>query len=92
MFVFQRAILRRSCTSWSSIALGGFAAWALGVYTISNEAVTPTGNYGIRARDAEIVTAFDRKYLNTALNTTGFGNNSVNIRDYADGHHLKKPY
>jgi hypothetical protein len=46
----------------------------------------------LKKYDNDLVTAFDRKYLNTVLNTTGFGNNSVNARDYADNHHLKKPY
>lgn len=36
--------------------------------------------------------AFDQKYMNTVLNATGLGNNSVNIGDYSATHEFKKPY
>ena len=42
--------------------------------------------------DAEIITAFDIRYMNTVLNSTGFGSNYVSIKDYSDAQNMKKPY
>ncbi len=91
VFLLERAVLRRAYFTKSYLALGLLGGYALGAYSVQNDRLelTPRDK---KVFDKDIVNAFERKYLNTVLNATGFGNNSVNVRDYADTHHLKKPY
>lgn len=45
-----------------------------------------------KSMDEDILQAFDQRYINTVLNSTGFGNNYVSISDNAVEMTLKKPY
>lgn len=87
MYLLDGAFLKRTvCLKRTgAAALVGFALGAYSSYNVS------TSIERIR-NDSEIVNAFDRKYMNTVLNTTGFGSNYVSVRDYSDTTAFKKPY
>ena len=90
VFVLERAIFRKTRATNAFLALGALGGFWLGNAS-SGFGLQQTDNEK-RAYDYEILNAFDRKYMNTVLNATGFGNNHINFRDYSDTHSYKKPY
>ena len=90
VLLFERAILRKTRATNAFIAAGALAGFWLGNTSAANG--LEQTDYERRTHDTEIYNAFDRKYMNSVLNATGFGNNHINIRDYSDTHAYKKPY
>jgi hypothetical protein len=80
--VLKRAICNRRIAFG---ALLGFTLGGIGSYSV-------TTSINRLEQEADIINAFDRKYMTTVLNTTGFGTNYVSIRDYSASTHYKKPY
>jgi hypothetical protein len=62
-----------------------FTLGAYGAYKVTYSSVP-------RPFDRDIILAFDRRYMRTVLNTTGFGSNYLSTKDYSDNADLKKPY
>jgi hypothetical protein len=91
VFLLERAILRRTRATNAFMAAGAVAGFWLGNANSSSDGLVST-DYEKRTFDREIYSAFDRKYMNTVLNATGFGNNHINIRDFSDTNAYKKPY
>ena len=88
VFLLDRAIIKRS-HDIKRIALGAFLGFALGAYgSYHVQTSLPSG----RKFDHEIMNAFDRRYMTTVLNATGFGSNYVSPKDYSDSTAFKKPY
>ena len=90
VYVLERAVMRRHRATTAYLAVGALAGFWLG--NASNQGHLLLSTDKERVQDSEIINAFDRKYMNTVLNTTGFGNNHINIRDYSDSPMYKKPY
>ena len=77
LYLLDKAILRRHYC-YKRIAVGalvGFALWAHASYQVRTSIP--------RKLDTDIVNAFDRRYMNAVLNSTGFGSNYVSARDYS---------
>ena len=87
-FYFLDAVVLKKSTCYRRIALGGLLGFVLGGVGSYNVSTSVTR----LEQDAEIINAFDRKYMTTVLNTTGFGSNYVSIRDYSASTQYKKPY
>jgi|LauGreDrversion4_2_1035121.scaffolds.fasta_scaffold289424_1 hypothetical protein len=87
VYLLDCAFLRRS-RSWPRIAVGGLLGFSLGAYSSFH-----VGNTIPRVvSEADIINAFDRKYMTTVLNTTGFGSNYISVKDYSETNTFKKPY
>jgi hypothetical protein len=87
-YLFEGAYLRRA-TCYKRAAVAGALGFVIGAWYVNS------GSSNTLPRlqsDAAIVDAFDRKYMNTVLNVTGFGSNYLSVRDYADTQQHKKPY
>ena len=85
-FLLDTAILRRTYC-YKRIALGASLGFLVAFYAQDNvQSVVP------RTFDPEIINAFEKRYLTTALNATGFGSNYVSAKDYSDTTTFKKPY
>ena len=87
-YIYDSAVVRRNC-SWARVGLlaaGGFLVGAQGSYQV--QTTFPKD----RKVDREIVEAFDRRYMTTVLNATGFGSNYVSPKDLGNSTSLKKPY
>ena len=87
VYVLDAAVLKRQFCR-NRIIAGAVAGFALGAYSSLHVQTT------IKRveKDAEIISAFDIRYMNTVLNSTGFGSNYVSIKDYSDAQNMKKPY
>ena len=90
VYVLERGIMRCHRATNAYVAAAALAGFWLG--NSSSQGHTLLSNGLERAHDRDIVNAFDRKYMNTVLNATGFGNNHINIADYSDSPAYKKPY
>ena len=69
--------------------VAGALGFTLGAYYINSGSMNQLPRLN---SEVDIVNAFDRKYLNTVLNVTGFGSNYLSVKDYADTQTHKKPY
>lgn len=87
VFVLDTAVLKREMCKRRIVA-GLAAGFILGAYSSYHQETTIKRVES----DAEIITAFDIRYMNTVLNSTGFGSNYVSIKDYSDAQNMKKPY
>ncbi len=87
-YLFEGSYLRRA-TCLKRAAVAGLVGFTLGAYSVSLGSLNRIRRL---EGDAEIVSAFDRKYMNTVLNSTGFGSNYLSIKDYSDTPTYKKPY
>ncbi|TNV72014.1 hypothetical protein FGO68_gene9267 [Halteria grandinella] len=87
-YLFEASYLRKSaCLKRAAVA--GVLGFAIGAYSVN------AGSSNSLPRlegEAQIIEAFDRRYMNTVLNVTGFGSNYLSVRDYADTQVHKKPY
>ena len=86
MYLFDVKMVRR-VHDWKRIAAASVLGFAIGAY----------GSYQVqqtipRSIDKDIMNAFDRKYMYTVLNSTGFGSNYIGSLDYSDSPQNKKPY
>ena len=86
MYLLDQHVWRKG-HSWFRIGSLAAVGYMVGVYGTHN-----VRNSMARDFDPEIVEAFDKRYLNTVLNSTGFGNNYVSIMDSSEEMILKKPY
>jgi hypothetical protein len=88
LYFLDAAVLRRSACN-KRIAAGAAVGYLLGAWgsyqvsTIDPERWAP---------EADIISAYDRRYMTTVLNATGFGSNYVSSRDFAETTTFKKPY
>ena len=86
LYLLDVGVLRRN-HNLKSVAVGALGGFLLGAYS----------SYQVRTSlprplDNDIINAFDKKYMNTVLNTTGFGSNYVSSKDYSNVTTLRKPY
>jgi len=87
-YLFDSVILKKQYT-WARIGTLGLIGFAIGAHATYQVQTTLPKD---RAVDREIVNAFDRRYMTTVLNATGFGSNYVSPKDFGDSTSLKKPY
>ena len=87
-YLYDSALMKRNY-AWSRIGTLAFLGFVLGAQ----------GSYQVqttfpreRQVDKDIINAFDRRYMTTVLNATGFGSNYVSPKDFGDSTSLKKPY
>ena len=87
-YALQTVVLKRMRAHWIGVGTGALVGFALGGYSAYQVKTTLTRVYS----DSEIISAFDRRYMNTVLNTTGFGSNYISVKDYSETQSFKKPY
>ena len=87
-YLFEGVYLRRAAC-YKSAAVAGALGFVIGAWYVNSGSanVLPRLN-----KEKAIVEAFDRKYMSTVLNSTGFGSNYLSVRDYSDTNQFKKPY
>jgi hypothetical protein len=85
-YLFDNVYLRKS-HSWARVGTGALLGFAIGAYSSYQVASSVERKF-----DSEIINAFDKKYLDTVLNATGFGSNYLSVKDYSETQTLKKPY
>jgi hypothetical protein len=87
-YLYDSALLRRNFawTRIGALATFGFIVGAQASYQV--QTTFPKD----RKVDKEIIEAFDRRYMTTVLNATGFGSNYVSPKDFGNSTSLKKPY
>ncbi len=90
VYVLERGIMRRNRATPAYLAVGALAGFWLGNSSSQGHLLIRSGLE--KSYDREIINAFDRKYMTSVLNATGFGNNHINISDYSDSPAYKKPY
>lgn len=79
LYLFDEAFIRRHYC-YKRIAVGALVVFAFGAHASYQVPTSIT-----RKLDTDIVNAFDRRYMNAVLNSTGFGTNYVSSRDYSNG-------
>ena len=87
MLLFDSAILRRSVCKYR-VGTAAILGYFVGCYGVMNFTTTTLH----RKYDLDIMNAYDRRYMNTVLNTSGFGSNYLSSADYSENAQLKKPY
>jgi|LauGreDrversion4_2_1035121.scaffolds.fasta_scaffold793066_1 hypothetical protein len=87
-YLFDSVLMKRAYT-WTRIGVLGAVGFAIGAHASYQVQTTFPRD---RVVDRDIINAFDRRYMNTVLNATGFGSNYVSSKDYAETTSLKKPY
>lgn len=86
IYLLDQHILRRG---YSWFRIGGVAAlsFVIGVYGTHHVQSSLR-----REHDQEILLAFDKRYMQYVLNSTGFGTNYLSIMDNSEESVYKKPY
>ena len=87
VYALEAAVLKRAWCR-KRVAVGAVAGYLIGGFSTYNYVNSVPRLEG----EKDFVQAFDKRYVATVLNTTGFGSNHVSIRDYSDASGLKKPY
>jgi hypothetical protein len=87
-YLFEGAYLRRA-TCYKRAAVAGVLGFVIGAYYVNSGS---SNSLSRLEGEQQILEAFDRRYMNTVLNVTGFGSNYLSVRDYADTQAHKKPY
>ena len=64
-------------------AISGYVLGGIGAYRVTSTIGRPI--------DYEIIEAFDKRFVKSVLNTTGFGSNYLSTQDYKEDAY-KKPY
>ena len=88
VYFLDRGVIRRS-HDIKRVAAGALVGFILGAYGSYQVGLPAPGE---RQFDREIIGAYEKRYVNTVLNATGFGSNYVSTRDYGENYSLKKPY
>ena len=87
LYLIDTGVLRRgSCNR--RIAAGAAVGFVLGAWGASQTSTTITRI----TNEADILNAFEKRYMTTVLNATGYGSNYVSSKDYSDTTAFKKPY
>lgn len=87
VYALEAAVLKQAWCR-KRVAVGAVAGYLIGGFSTYNYVNSVPRLEG----EKDFVQAFDKRYVSTVLNTTGFGSNYVSIRDYSDATGLKKPY
>lgn len=87
-YLFEAAYLRKPACYKRALAAGALG-FVIGAYYVNGGS---SNSLPRLEGEAQILEAFDRRYMNTVLNVNGFGSNYLSVRDYADTQVHKKPY